>query len=255
MWRRRRDPIVAALFVLVPVSAAAQGLYFEGGLSFARGDYVYTQQTSGGGAAAGLAWSARRLTARVTLPFFVRDTRLLTARGEARPEETDPTSSATGYEGSLSDPLLQVYAQVLQSRRTGVGLSGSAKIPVVEAGYFGTGEWDFGGAASLSQFVGSATMLGVDVSYWHLGDMPDFPLQDTVTGTLTLGQAFGRSWTGSVSVSGGRSSVAGYDNPWWTSLLVGRSFGRGIWGLTASVGLSNAAPDVTVGLVWRARLN
>jgi hypothetical protein len=255
MWRRRRDRIVAAFFALVPASAAAQGLYFEGGLSFVRGDYVYTQQTSGGGAAAGLAWSTRRLTARVTLPFFVRDTRLLTVSGEAPPEEADPASSVMGYEGSPSDPLLQVYAQVLQSRRTGVGLSGSVKIPVVEAGYFGTGEWDVGGAASLSQFVASATMLGVDVSYWHVGDRPDFPLQDTVTGTLTLGQVFGRSWTASASVSGGRSAVAGYQDPWWASLMVSRSFGRGLWGLTASVGLSDAAPDVTVGLVWRARLN
>ena len=76
-----------------------------------------------------------------------------------------------------------------------------------------------------------------------------------MTGTFTLGQAFGRSWTASASVSGGRSAVAGYDDAWWVSLLVGRSFSRGIWGVTASVGLSDTAPDVTVGLVWRARLN
>jgi len=255
MWRRCRDALVAPLLVLVPPVATAQGLYFEGGLSFARGDYVYTQQTSGGGAAAGLAWSSRRLTARVTLPYFVRDTRLLTVTGEAPPEEVDPALSTTGHEGSLSDPLVQLCGQVLQSSSTGVGLSGSVKVPVVEAGHFGTGEWDFGAAASLSHFVGTATMLGLDISYWHLGDMPEFLLQDTVTGTLTLGRIFGRSWTASASVSGGRSAVAGYDDPWWASLLVGRSFSRGIWGLTASVGLSDAAPDVTVGLVWRARLN
>ena len=255
MWRRCRDSLVAGLGVLVPVAAAAQGLYFEGGLSFARGDYVYMQQTSGGGAAAGLAWSSRRVTARVTLPYFVRDTQLLTVSGEEPPEGTDPALSTTGHEGSLSDPLVQLYGQVLQSSRAGVGLSASVKVPVVEAGYFGTGEWDFGAAASLSRFVGSATMLGLDVSYWHLGDLPDFPLQDTLTGTFTLGQAFGRSWTASASVSGGRSAVAGYDDAWWVSLLVGRSFSRGIWGLTASVGLTDTAPDVTVGLVWRARLN
>jgi hypothetical protein len=240
---------------LVPAAATAQGLYVEGGLSFARGDYVYTQQTSGGGAALGFAWSSRRFTARVTLPYFVRDTRLLTVSGEAPPEVTDPAPTTTGHEGSLADPQLQVYGQILQSNRAGVGLSASVKIPVVEAGYFGTGEWDFGAAASLSRLVGSATMLGLDVSYWHLGDIPDFALQDTVTATATLGRGFGRDWTASLSVSGGRSAVAGYDDPWWATLLVGRSFSRGIWGLTASVGLSDTAPDVTVGLVWRARLN
>ena len=255
MWRRCRDPLVAALLVLVPAAVTAQGLYLEGGVSFARGDYVYTQATSGGGAAAGLAWSSRRVTARVTLPYFVRDTRLLSVSGEAPPEGVDPVVSTPGHEGSLSDPLVQLYGQVVQSSRTGVGLSGSIKIPVFEAGYFGTGEWDVGAAASLSHSVGTATMLGLDVSYWHLGDMPEFPLQDTVTGTLTLGRVFGRSWMGSISVSGGRSAVAGYDDPWWASILVSRSFSWGIWGLTTSVGLSDAAPDLTVGLVWRARLN
>ena len=255
MWRRCRDAFVAVLAASFPAAATAQGLYLEGGLSFARGDYVYTQQTNGGGAALGLAWSSRRLTARVTLPYFVRDTRLLTVSGEAPVADADPASSATGYDGSLSDPLLQVYAQVLQSSRTGVGLSASVKPPFVEAGYFGTGQWDVSGAANLSHFVGSRTMLGLDVSYWHLGDMPDFPLRDSVTGTLTLGQSFGRAWTASASLSGGRSAVAGYADPWWAGILVGRSFAKGVAGLTASVGLSDSAPDFTVGLVWRARLN
>ena len=255
MWRRRRDPLVAALLVLVPDAVAAQGLFVEGGLSWARGDYVYTRQTSGGGAAVGLAWSSRRFTARVTLPFFVRDTRLLTVSGEEPPEGVEDAVGTADYEGSVSDPLVQVYAQVLQARRTGIGLSASVKVPLVEAGYFGTGEWDVSVAASVSQFVGSATMLGLDVSYWRLGDMPDLDLQDTVTGTLTLGQAFGRAWTASLSLSGGRSAVAGYDDPWWAGLLVGRSFSRGIWGLTASIGLTDSAPDFTVGLVWRARLD
>jgi hypothetical protein len=150
---------------------------------------------------------------------------------------------------------VQVYGQVLQTRDTGFGVSASVKVPVVEAGAFGTGEWDVGAAASLSRFVGRRTMLGIDVSYWHLGDMPELPLDDTVTGTLTVGQALGRAWTASLSLSGGQSSIAGLPAPWWAGLLVGRAFSRGMWGLTASVGLSDGAPDFTAGLVWRARLD
>jgi hypothetical protein len=255
MWRRRRDGIVAALLVLAPASAAAQGLYLEGGASFGRGDYVYAESTSSWGAALGLAWSSRRLTGRVTLPFFVRDTRLLTVSGTPSSEEAEPLPSETGYEGSVSDPLVQVYAQVFQSRDTGLGVSASVKVPVVEAGPFGTGEWDVSVAASLSRFVGSRTMLGLDVGYWHLGDMPGLPLDDTVTGTLTVGQALGRDWTASLSLSGGQSSIAGFPDPWWAGLLVGRSLSRGMWGLAASVGLSDGAPDFTAGLVWRVRLD
>jgi hypothetical protein len=258
MWHRRRDAIVAALLLTLPsAAAAAEGLYLEGGLSFARGDYVYVQQTSGGGATAGLAWSSSRFTARVTVPFFVRDTQLLTLSGDTATEASDPASEPDtgGYEGSVSDPLVQLYGQVYQSSRTAVGLSGSLKIPLVAAGNFGTGEWDVGGAVSLSHFVGSRTMIGADVAYWHLGDTPELPLRDVATGTLTIGQAFGGSWTASLSLSGGRSAVPGYADSWWTGLLVGRSFKGGIWGLATSVGLSDGAPDFTLGLLWRARVH
>ena len=255
MWPRRRDATVAALLALVAASAAAQGLYLEGGVSLARGDYVYTERTSSGGGALGLAWSSRRLTARVTLPFFVRDARLLTLSGAPLPEQTETLPSETGYEGSVSDPLVQVYVQVFQRRDTGLGVSASVKPPLVEAGSFGTGEWDASASASLSQFVGPRTMLGLDVGYWHLGDMTELPLDDTVTATLTVGQALGRDWTASLSLSGAQSSIAGFPDAWWVGLLAGRSFSRGMWGLTASVGLSDGAPDFTAGLVWRARLH
>jgi hypothetical protein len=252
MSRRHRNRLLALFILFVPGTGLSQGLFLEGGLSLARGDYVYAQQTSSGGAAAGLAWSGRRITVRATLPYFVRDTAVLTLAGDA--STGVPESSVNGHEGSLSDPVVQVYAQVLQSGRTGIGVSASVKVPTVEAGDFGTGEWDLGGGLSLSRFVGAATMLGLDVSYWHMGDMPDLPLQDGITGTFTLGRSFGRSWLASASVSGGRSTVAGYPAPWWASCLVSRAGARGIFGLTASLGLSDTAPDVTVGIVWRVRL-
>jgi len=253
MSPRRRSGLIGLLLAAAPGTCLGQGLYFEGGLSLARGDYVYSQQMSSGGAAAGLAWTGGRLTVRATLPYFVRDTSVLPASAEV-PAESQPEPVPGGHEGSISDPLLQVYGQVYQSRRSAVGLSASLKVPVVAAGDFGTGEWDLGGGLSLSHFVGTATMLGVDLSYWHLGDMPELPLQDAVMATLSLGHSLGRSWLASASLSGGRSTLAGYEDPWWASVLVSHAGRRGLLGVTASVGLTSTAPDVTVGVVWRVRL-
>jgi len=73
--------------------------------------------------------------------------------GEEPPEGVEDAVGTADYEASVSDPLVQVYAQVLQARRTGIGLSASGQGPLVEAGYFGTGEWDVSVAASVSQFV------------------------------------------------------------------------------------------------------
>jgi hypothetical protein len=97
-------------------------------------------------------------------------------------------------------------------------------------------------------------MLGLDATWWHMGDLPDLPLRDSWVGTLSMGRSFGRSWLGSASLSGGRSTLSGYPDPWWASLLVSRAFPGGILGVTASVGLTDSAADVTLGVVWRVRV-
>jgi hypothetical protein len=253
MWPRLRDVLVAALTLLVPTLALAQGAFLEGGVSFARGDYVYTAPTSSGAASLGLAWSSPRLTARLSAPYFLRDTRLLTVEG-FEPVDGDLPAEAE-YSGSLADPVAQVFVTAHRDARTAVGLSASVKVPILEAGDFGTGRWDVGAGLSLSQFVTDRTLLGLDLGYWHLGDPPDLDLQDTVTGTVTVGRSLGRLWSASASLSGGRSAVAGYANPWWASVLVSRVSTGGVWGLTASFGLTDTAPDITLGLLFRLRLD
>lgn len=254
MSPRRRERLLAALVLLLPAPALAQGAFLEGGLSLARGDYVYTEPTSSGAASVGLAYSTARLTARVSVPFFVRDTRLLTVRG-LEPVEPAPVTASAQHTASIADPVAQLFVQVHRGPGTAVGLSAAVKLPLVAAGDFGTGQWDVGGGLSVSRFIGTATVVGADLSYWHLGDLPDLDLQDPVAGTLTVGRAFGGAWMASVSCSGGRSTVPAYDDPWWFSVLVSRVFARGIWGLTASVGVTDTAPDFTLGLIWRLRVD
>jgi len=254
MSPRLRESLLAALILLLPAPALAQGAFLEGGVSFARGDYVYTAPTSSGAASLGLAYSTPRLTARVTVPYFLRDTRLLTVRGFEPIEPVEPAPASDQYAGSLADPVAQLFVSAHRGDRTAVGLSVSLKIPVLEAGDFGTGRWDLGGGLSLSRFVGAGTLVGLDLAYWHLGDPPELELQDTVTGTLTIGRPLGRLWSLSASLSGGRSAVAGYADPWWASLLISRVFPRGIWGLSTSLGLTDTAPDFTLALIYRLRL-
>jgi hypothetical protein len=254
MSPRLRERLLPALILLLPAPALAQGAFLEGGISLARGDYIYTTPTSSAAASLGLAYSTPSLTARVTVPYFVRDTRLLTVRG-FEPVEPEPLTTGAQYTGSVADPVAQLFVSAHQGDRSAVGLSVSAKIPVLEAGDFGTGRWDVGGGLSLSRFVGSGTLVGLDLAYWRLGDPPDLDLQDSFSGTVTIGRPLGRLWSASASLSGGRSAVPGYADAWWTTLLVSRVFPRGVWGLSASVGLTDTAPDFTLALLYRLRLN
>ena len=182
----------------------------------------------------------------------MRDTQLLTVRG-FEPVEPEPLTTGAQYTGSFADPVAQLFVTAHQGGLSAVGLSASVKIPVLEAGDFGTGCWDVGAGLSLSRFVGSSTFLGLDLGYWHLGDPPDLDLQDTLAGTVTVGRPLGRLWSASASLSGGRSAVPGYAHPWWTTLLVSRVFPRGIWGLSASFGLTDTAPDITLALLFRLK--
>jgi hypothetical protein len=251
----RERAIALGLSLLWAAPLAAQEIHFEGGASLGIGDYVYTQRTSGAAFSAGFAWSTRRLTLRASLPYFVRDTRLLTPRGDPSPPEDDALPSPPGsHEGSVGDPFLQLFAGIVATPRAAVGMGLSIKVPVVEAGDFGTGGWDVGGSLSLSQAVGSSTLVGFDGSFWHLSDPEGLQLQDTVMGTATVARGLGPRWSLSASLSASRSAVAGYADPWWCSVLLGRLFSRGIWGVTITIGLSETAPDFGLGLIWRLRL-
>jgi len=246
--------IVFGLSLLLAAPLAAQDVYLEGGASLARGDYTYALQTNTAAFSAGLAWSGRRLTLRASWPYFVRDTGLLAPPGASSLSGDTQPSTQGAIEGAFGDPFFQLFAGVVTTPRSALGLGLSVKAPVVEAGDFGTGGWDIGGSFSLSQAVGRSTLLGLDGSFWHLSDPEGLGLQDTVMGTVTVARGLGHGWSLSASLSGSRSAVAGYADPWWGSALVGRACSRGIWGVTVTVGLSETAPDLGLALVWRLRL-
>jgi hypothetical protein len=88
-----------------------------------------------------------------------------------------PASAVTGFEAALGDPTVSLTLAAWRRGGSAVSLSATAKLPLTDTTQFGTGEWDVGGTVSWSQLGGRA-LLGLDASYWHLGDLPELDLRD-----------------------------------------------------------------------------
>ena len=96
-----------------------------------------------------------------------------------------PEEALTGYEFMLADPMATATVRVIEAGRVNVSLGGTVKFPVADTATIGTGEWDFGGQVSVSVLVGSRWTLGLDGSYWHLGDLDSLDLVDPLLGSLS----------------------------------------------------------------------
>jgi len=276
-----RGGTALALVAVLTTPVAAQSVSYEGGLGVASGNYIFTVPTTTWSLLTGAAVEAGPLTVRASVPVYVQNTVLITASGVGRlpsggswsgtvadsgrhgggsgsrrggPRLTPPASTVTGYRVAVGDPLVTGMWRVTAGARTTVAIGAGAKVPVADTATFGTGAWDVGVLASVTTTLGAAGYGGLDVSYWHLGDLPDLNFVDPVTATASLGRVFGAGWGGSVFLTGGTASVSGYDAP----LLVGASVTRlglpAAWGVGISVGLSDAVAAWAANLTWRIRL-
>jgi hypothetical protein len=135
-------------------------------------------------------------------------------------------------------------------------ISGGLKAPVasVEDG-FGTGDWDYAAGLGASLLVGRTT-LAADASYWVMGDMPDFPLRDIVSYSVSAGRLLGDgNWTVAMAVLGSGASVEDTDPAAQAGIAV-----RRVWAskrsiqLSGFVGLTPSSPDVSLSLGWRIPL-
>ncbi|MEJ2237364.1 MAG: hypothetical protein P8X82_03625 [Gemmatimonadales bacterium] len=143
---------------------------------------------------------------------------------------------------------------LLRGLGTSLTVGVGAKMPIADTASYGTGAWDIGGSVSLSQGLGWATLVSLDVSYWHLGDPAGLDLRDAVMGSASVAQLLGTGWAGSVYVSGARSIVAGLEDIYYVGASLSRLAGSRALGITASLGLTETAPDFTVGINWRIGL-
>ena len=264
----RPSGLVLMVATLAPLPRlAAQGVAYEGGVSVATGSYIFTTRTTSVTIATGLTYTTGRLTLRAGLPVFVQNTSLLAGSGAGMMPSGGGSggnvggggmmgggsgSSVAHYRTTAGDPTVQVGWRLVNQNRTGVTLSVAAKIPVTDTTAYGTGEWDVGGTLSLTHRALGRVFFGLDVAYWHLGDLPQLNFRDPLLGTATVSRLFPPTWAGSLFVTGGTAALRGYQPPVSVGAGVTHLGGqRVLWGVTAAVGLTETAPQFSLGATWR----
>jgi hypothetical protein len=274
---RARAALCLALVAPV-VPAAGQRLAYEDGLSLSTGTYFFTERTTSWMLVSGLAAAAGRVTVRASFPLYAQNTTLVTQSaggmmptggslagtvsdsGQAHEGRRSsggmvvpvPESAVTGYETVLGDPLAQATAQLVSRSHTTVTAGVTLKVPLTDTTEYGTGEWDVGALVAATQWIGNG-FLALDLSYWHLGDMPQLDFQNPITASLTYGRRWGTAWIVSLAATGGTSAIRGYANPASVGATVGH-LGSALWTASVTVGLTETTPDLAIGLAWRVGL-
>ncbi|MEZ4588136.1 MAG: hypothetical protein R2909_17295, partial [Gemmatimonadales bacterium] len=164
-----------------------------------------------------------------------------------------PADALTGFETAIADPLVQVTASLVRTDRVALRLTGGVKLPLADTSAFGTGEWDVGGGLGGSLYFGRS-FVGVDVAYWHFGDLPELELRDVASASASFGRVSPSGWGWLGSLRATTTIIDGYAPPVSVGVGVSRARGRGMLGLSLSVGLTELSPDVSVGTFWTVRL-
>lgn len=280
-----------ALLLLTPAgTTAAQQVHYEGSLGAATGRYIFSARTTSAGWTNGLALTTGRLTIRGSVPVWWQNTVLLTASGagpipsggggeqsravsdsgaarrrrgsggpqgpgasqalaaEAAPVPVDVTDQ---FQTALGDPLASASLRVVDGAKATLIVGVGAKIPVTDTAHFGTGEWDIGGSASLALKPSDRILIGLDVSYWHLGDLAALDFRNPVSGGVSVSRLFGLGWGGILMASAATSALEGFAGPASVGTGLTRFIGKSSWGLNLSIGLSDTAPDFSGGVTWR----
>jgi hypothetical protein len=286
-----RPWLLALPLAVAGPTAAAQGVYLNSALSVSTGSYLFAERTTTWALTTGFTVRGDEVSLRATLPFYLQNTTLVAGsgigriptggsssgtvgdsgaarkgRGDGRHDSAPsptlshstvevPRSAVTGYEAAAGDPEVALTWHALRTGSTGVAIGAAVKAPVADTSTFGTGEWDAGATLSLSHSLERRVFLGVDLAYWHLGDLPDLDLRDPVSGTVSLSYAGRSGWAGSLVGFAATAVVDGFDGPASIGAALTRvSSGRSSWSLLSLVGLTETSPDVSVGLSWSVRL-
>ena len=276
---------------LVPVGAVAQTVHYEGGVSATTGRYLFPERTTSIAWNTGLSLTAGAVTLRASVPVWWQNTPLLTASGigqlpsggggegsravsdSAMARRQRGGTGATGrgsgmspawalgpapvpievtqrFQTALGDPMLSGTVR-LGAGRTRLTLGLAAKVPIADTTTFGTGRWDVGASASLSFQPIARTLIGVDLAYWHLGDLAELDFRDPVTGGVSVSRLFGSSWGGMLTATMASSPIEGFDGPAALGAGLTRFAGRSAWGVMVGIGLTATSPEVSGGVTWR----
>ncbi len=285
--------VAACLSISAWQVARAQTVHYEGGVSVSSGNYIFTERTTSWTFTNGLALGAGPFTFRATVPLYSQNTTLIAGTGTG-PVPTGgsssgavadsvaarggnhqggmrqgiaatpallsshsvevPSTAVTGYELAAGDPLVSMSIALTGTSPVSLTLGAGVKLPFTDTTSFGTGEWDYGGSASLSYRLGYTSSLGVNLGYWHLGDLPNLELNDPLMGSVSFAYLSPSGWGGLLSLSGATSAIPEFAAPAYAGATITRVSGAGTVGLHASVGLTESAPDFTLGVSWRVGL-
>lgn len=286
----RRQALLLVLALHSPtLPLAAQGLHYDGGLSVASGAYIFTERTTSWSLFTGLTLDQGRFTFRASLPVHLQNTTLVSLSGpggglptggpssgtvsdsgaarkghpgtggvihpSARAGRVEvPSTAVTGYEAAFGDPTGELAWRAIERDRTVLSVALMTKIPMADTATFGTGEWDIGSSAALSQALGRGGMLGLNLSYWRLGDLSTLDFRDPVYGSASFSYLGTNGWGGGLTVSAGTPSLDGYSGPVWVGGSVLRVSAGESWSVAGAAGLSETTPDFTLSLTWKVRL-
>lgn len=273
---------VAGLCAAVAAPAAAQSVTYIGSVQASTGDYIFTDRTTSLYFVNGIELTAGLVRVSGTLPVIGQSTPWVTygpvavpsggklsgevarevmgrGTGQGRRTITLPvTQEGVAYATGVGDPLVRADVEFVTDRgsRPSLRINASAKFPLADPDNgFGTGAWDYGGGVSLSKRIRRRSMF-VDVAYWNFGDLPDLQLKDAVAYSVGYGQILGTGrWSMLASVSGWTAIIDGASPQLELGLGLSRLIkpGRSI-SISAGVGLTETAPDVSIGLGWRVAL-
>ena len=202
-----------------------------------KGQPVQMGKGSGGGGGSGMQ-------ARAALAVAPADTLTVAEPGGTAVNVGDPFFSG-GVELYRGPGLVRSFS-----------VQAYAKAPVasVSSGV-STGQWDYGGGASLSVGSGRTFAFG-DASYWVLGDMPELQLLDNVVYGVGIGRASeDGKWSVIGSASGSSEVIRNVAPPASAGVSVGyRQSASQSLTFGVHFGLTESAPQFGASLGWRVRI-
>ncbi len=246
--------------------ARAQRLDYSGSVQYASGDYLFPERASALFLYNGLGLTVGRVRLSASLPLVYQRTPWVTYTEVTGTSGADGGSGAAGsvlvdtisYEElGIGDPLVRADLRVLDERGLlpAVRLTLDVKAPVgdVERG-FSSGEWDYAGGLSLTKSVGR-TLLFADLAYWYVGDMPGVELGNSLAYGAGIGRSLGGGKLGVLaSIFGSTRIQPAVDPPLQVSLGLSYLLDlRRSLMVSASAGLTDSAPDISLSLGWFIR--
>jgi hypothetical protein len=262
----------------------AQTVSYSGGAQYSTGSYYFENSTNSFYLSNGFMLQAGKINVSLNVPYVIQSSPWISytemggiptggtqsgevtqagrhaGQGSGKRGNNITLIDTTSYnQAGFSDPTISASLTILSNlrKRTIISLNSQLKIPVANpSSGFGTGAWDGGVGASFSKGVSNNLMIFGHSAYWWMGDMEEFQLRNVMSYGVGLGfflnggnLIFNGSLNGITKISGEFAAPA--------SIIFGTGINaneRIFISANLSAGLSEASPDLGIGLGWTVKL-